>query len=109
MNHYHLWFDLRDGTRDLDACHAIEAYLDHMRDEGLLDAWTLARRKLGFGPSHLGEFHCCIQTSTLAQLDDAFDAVRPRSGRVEQLHAGVWSKVKNLQTALYRTFPDREG
>lgn len=111
MDHYHLWCDLRPGVRDLDFVAAVDGYLDHLRDQGHLSAYALARRKLGFGPPELGEFHLRIDAESLAQLDAAFLHAATRTDPVESLHRAVYSKVENLRTALYRDFPDpqRQG
>ena len=63
-------------------------------------------RKLGLGPSSLGEFHVTVETDDLAQLDAAFQLVARRSGEVEGLHAAVNQFAQNLTFALYRDFPD---
>ncbi len=106
VDHYHIWCNLRPGTKDLDFSGAIHAMLGHMKEEGLVEDYRLLRRKLGFGPESLGEFHVDIMTANLAQLDEAFHRVTPRSGHMEKLHAAVWSKVVDFKSALYRDFPD---
>lgn len=106
MDRYHLWFDLRPGVRDLDLAAAVRDYLDALRVQGLLEGYLLERRKLGFGPAELGEWHVQIETRDLAQLDACFGHVAARAGETERLHAAVWSKVAGLKTALYRDFPD---
>jgi hypothetical protein len=55
----------------------------------------------------MGEFHIMIETKDLAQLDNAFRAAATRSGEVEKLHAGVYSRVTNARFGLARDFPDR--
>jgi hypothetical protein len=47
-----------------------------------------------------------IETTGLAQLDDAFAAVSSRGGAVEGLHHAVNSRVRDVFFALYRDFPD---
>ena len=106
MDRYHIWADLRPGVKDLDFAASIKAMLDHIRSLGHLQGWELERRKLGFGPKELGEWHVAILVRDLAQLEAAFDEVTPRSGEMERLHAAVWSKVTNFRSALYRDFPD---
>jgi len=84
----------------------------YLQKRGLIEGWKLARRKLGFGPSEIGEFHLVIETKNLAQLDEAFNHVATRSEPVESTHFAVNSKVQNLKFGLYRDFPDcvrREG
>ena len=106
MNHYEIWCNLKDSHKDLEFARAIDGYLGHLQKEGRIAAYRLARRKLGFGPPELGEFHVSIAVESLAQLDQAFDVVAPRSGEVEQLHARVYSMVTDFRSALYRDFPD---
>jgi hypothetical protein len=106
MDRYHIWFDLRPGVKDLDMADSIAAMLKHMRGRGAIEGWELERRKLGFGPKELGEWHCAILVKDMAQLEQAFDDLTPRTGEMERLHAAVWSKVANFRSALYRDFPD---
>jgi hypothetical protein len=106
MNHYHIWCNLKDSHKDLEFATNLRAYLGHLQKMGKIEEFKLARRKLGFGPSELGEFHVVISTKDLAQLDQAFDVVAPRAGEVEQLHARVYSAVTDFRSALYRDFPD---
>ena len=106
MDHYHIWFDLKDTRQDLAFCQHLSAYLDNLKADGRIASYRLARRKLGFGPPELGEFHCDIETKDLSQLDSAFDVVARRSGEVETLHARVFSMVTHFRSALYRDFPD---
>lgn len=106
MNHYHTWFDLKSGTKDGEFARSMARYMDHLKEKGLIEAWRLTRRKLGFGPSELGEFHIVMETRDLAQLDAAFNHVATRREPVESVHFGVNAHVQNLKIALYRDFPD---
>lgn len=106
MDHYHVWCDLKPGVRDLALAEAVHAMLGHLKRQGLLESYAIARRKLGFGPPEIGEWHIDIVARDLAQLDAAFSHVTPREGEMERLHAAVWSKVDHFRSALYRDFPD---
>jgi hypothetical protein len=108
MNSYHMWFDLRDSRKDVEFADAVKAYLDHLAARGLVERWTLQRRKFGFGPDGLGEFHCVVHVKDLTQFDAAFGHVATRSGEVERLHMPVYSSVVNFKSALYRDLPDAE-
>ncbi len=103
-----MWFNLIDSHRDMEFARAVEAYMSHLKKEGRIEGWRLTRRKFGFGPDCIGEFHCEVWTSDLAQLDHAFSLVATRSGEVEALHRPVYSAVKDFRSALYRDFPDPE-
>jgi hypothetical protein len=106
MDHYHVWCNLKDSSDDLRFAAAVREYLEHLERTGSLARWSLARRKLGFGPSELGEFHLVLAFERLADLDAVFGAVASRSGEVERLHARVYSLVRDFRAALYRDFPD---
>lgn len=108
MNYYDIWVDLRDSRQDVAFARAVDAYLSHLRAQGKLESFVLSRRKFGFGPDGLGEFHIRIAFRDLAQLDGCFSLVATREGEVERLHHPVYSMVTNFKSALYRDFPDPE-
>lgn len=106
MDHYHTFFDLKPGVKDVEFARHMARYMEYLKENGLIEGWRLTRRKLGFGPRELGEFHIVMETKNLAQLDEAFQHVASRKEPVESVHFGVNSKVENLKIALYRDFPD---
>jgi hypothetical protein len=106
MNLYHIWFDLKPGVSDVELVDRVHAYLGHLQSSQKIQGFRVTRRKLGLGPSSIGEFHVTIETRDLAELDSAFQHVARRSGEVEGLHAAVNQHVQNLTFALYRDFPD---
>lgn len=106
MDIYHVWFNLKPGMRDTDLSDRIRTYLGHLREQGLIEGWRLARRKLGLGPLEFGEFHVMIELRDLQQLDHAFARVATRADPVEGLHFAVNSMVSDVKFALYRDFPD---
>lgn len=106
MDIYHIWFDLKPGTGDLEFSKRLDRYLGMLKERGALESFRLTRRKLGLGPRELGEFHIAIETRDLAQLDSAFQTVSTRTDPVETAHFDVNSLVANAQFALYRDFPD---
>jgi len=106
MNVYAIWCNLKNSAHDVEFCRAVDQYLGHLRDEGVIEGFRVLRRKLGFGPPGLGEFHILIETRDLAQLDAAFNTAATRTPPVETLHAAVFNAVKDTTFALYRDFPD---
>lgn len=102
MDRYHLWFDLRPDARPDQFVAAVEAFLGHLRERDLCAGHLLERRKLGFGPEGLGEWHLAIAVRDLAQLQDAFERVEPRQGEAEALHAAVWLRVTGIRFGLTR-------
>ncbi len=107
MDYYEAWFELKESSKDLEFAANLDRYMNHLRDQGLIEGYRLARRKLGFGPSDLGDFHLTIDVRDLAQLERAFGVVKTREPAIEKFHAPVYSAVKNIRFALFRDFPDR--
>ena len=106
MDIYNIWFNAKPSVGDLMLVEKVGAYLNYLRQQNLIEAWRLTRRKLGLGPSHLGDFHLMIEVRNLRQLDDAFAHVATRRDPVEALHHGLNSLVNDAIFALYRDFPD---
>lgn len=111
MTIYHIWCNIRDGSQDLEFVQAVNAYLGKLVALGHIHSFRITRRKLGFSPPGLGDFHIMVEAETLGRLDDAFGLVATRSGEIEELHRPVYRMATDLATALYRDFPDpgREG
>jgi hypothetical protein len=106
MDQYHIWCNLRDSSRDLEFTERLGAWLGWLRDQGRIEGHRLTRRKLGFGPPGLGEFHVVVETRDLAQLDTAFDVAATRADPAEDLHSHVFSMVRDVVFSLERDFPD---
>src|SRR5690242_15906733 len=106
MDYYLIWCNLIDSSQDLRFCKSLQRYLGHLREQGLIEGFRIARRKLGFGPPELGEFQITLETRDLAQLEQAFQLVASRGPEIEALHRDVFSAVKDARFALYRDFPD---
>lgn len=106
MNYYEIWVNLAPGASDLELVKAIQDYLDHFKNQGKLDSYTIKRRKFGFSPPGLGEFYISIAFQDLAQMDNAFLGAATRDEVIEPLHHAVYSRVVDFKSALYRDFPD---
>jgi hypothetical protein len=106
MDLYQAWFDLKPGVKDVDFAEKLAKYMGHLKGEGLIEGWRLSRRKLGLGPSEIGEFNVTMEVKNLAQLEAAFERVGARREPTEGFHFGVNSLVVNARFALYRDFPD---
>lgn len=106
MNYYEIWCDLRDTSKDLEFCDAVNRYLGYLHGKGLLETFRITRRKFGFAPEGFAEFHISIGFKDLAQLDQAFLRAATRDAEVEALHREVYGAITNGKFALYRDFPD---
>ena len=85
---------------------SLRTYLGFLQTKKLISEFRITRRKLGLGPSELGEFHIVLEVEKLSQLEEAFQLAASRSGEVEQYHRAVFSAVTDFRSALYRDFPD---
>ena len=103
---YMIWVDLADSSQDLEFAEAIQGYLGYLQKYDLILDYSIERRKFGFAPESLGEFHIRIHTRNLDQLDRAFQVAARREEPLESLHANVFRRVVNFKSALYRPFPD---
>ena len=106
MDHYHVYFDLKPGITDLKLVEALDKYMGHLREAGLIAGHRLTRAKLGFGLRGHGDFMLDIEVRDLAHLEAAFQHVATRADPVESAHHGLNSLVQNPVFALYRDFPD---
>lgn len=106
MDYYEIWCNLRNSREDRQFCSAVCAYLQALQAERLIEGFRLTRRKLGFGPPELGEFHISIQTRNLRQLEDCFQRVASWAPEIAALHADVFTRVADAKFGLYRDFPD---
>jgi hypothetical protein len=106
MDIYHIWFDLKPGTSDVQFVERVQAYLGHLAEQGKIHSFRITRKKLGLAPPGYGDFHVTIEVTDLSGLDAAFQYVATRAGEVEGLHAAVNQLVQNARFALYRDFPD---
>lgn len=106
MDLYHIWCNLKPGVSDVAFSESVARYLGDLQRAERIVAFRVTRRKLGLGPSQLGEFHILVEIEDLAQLDRAFREVSTRSGPIEELHAAVNRSACDLSFALYRDFPD---
>ena len=106
MDIYHIGCDLAPGTDGRDFAAAVEAWLGHLRGEGVIERYRITRRKLGLSGIDMGEFHITIETRDLAQLDAAFRIAARDGEPARSLHAAVQARARNTRFALYRDFPD---
>jgi hypothetical protein len=106
MDVYQIWCDLKPGVKDAQFATDVAGYFDHLKAAGQIASYRITRRKLGLGHQNLPEWHITLDFEGLAQLDEAFNHVATRAGKVESFHHAVNSKVENVFFALYRDFPD---
>lgn len=108
MDSYHIWFNLKNPAEAKEFAGWVDDWVGLLKSRGLAEGHRLQRRKLGFGPRELGEFHLAIDTRDMAQLEQAFQAVISADEETLSVHNSVSHRVKDLTFALYRDWPDRK-
>ena len=108
MNLYHCSIDLRDTSKALAFAAVVEAWMEHLQSNGVIQSWHLYRRKLGFGAPQSRDFLLEIEVENMTQLDEAFRFTGLSDAQVERLYTTVHQMVGVVDVALYRPFPDPE-
>src|SRR3954470_21328856 len=67
MDIYNAWFDLKPGISDTEFSDRLAAYMDSLKNDGLMQGWRLMRRKLGLSAAPVGEFHLLMEFTGMAQ------------------------------------------
>lgn len=106
MDIYHIWFNLKPGESDIEFSGHMKAFMENLKERGLIAEWRLTRKKLGLAPEFLPDLHITIETDGMAQLDEAFRVMSERTEPGEGLHFAINSRVTDVHVALYRDFPD---
>lgn len=108
MNYNDIWCNIRDSHQADKFAQAVADYLNRLKEKECIAGWKLTRRKFGFGPPELGEFHVQIAFEDLAQMDKSFfEVIKHEDPELDRLHGLVYAQVTEFKSALYRDFPDR--
>jgi len=108
MNLYQCSIDLRDTSKALAFAGALEVWMEHLKNAGVILSWRLCRRKLGFGAPKARDFLLEIEVENMTQLDAAFRFTASSDEGMERLYTTVHQMVGEVDVALYRPFPDPE-
>lgn len=109
MDHYILWFNLKNSQNGKDFVQSLDDYMLRLKSDKLIAEYRIVRRKLGLGPSELGEFMVDISFEDTCQMDKAYRMVIEgihENNSLESLHQKVNSQVKDFKASLYRDYPD---
>ena len=108
MNLYHVMIDLKDDAKALSFAKALEDWMTYLQGNGLIENWSLMRRKLNLAADSARDFLLEVEVKDLAQLDQAFGHTSAHSDDVEALYYPVNRMIAAADYALYRPFPDSE-
>ncbi|MHA7851324.1 DUF6614 family protein [Roseovarius sp.] len=108
MTTYICLIDLRDTAKALSFAAALDAWMSHLKAQGVIRSWRLKRRKLNLASQCFRDFLLEIDVTDLAQLEQAFRFAGRRDDDTARLYAMVHDHVGQADMALYRPFPDPE-
>ena len=108
MNLYRCAIDLKDDAKAVAFAAAIDAWMTHLKNAGVILGWRLCRRKLGFGAPQARDFLLEIDVEDLSQLDQAFRFTAAPHDDTDRLYTMVHQMVGIADISLYRPFPDPE-
>lgn len=106
MNLYHCMIELKDGARALAFAAACEAWMAHLRAEGLISGWRLLRRKFRLASGAHTDFLLEIEVAGLAAMDDAFRALGGTEEAAERKYDLMHQMIASVEVGLYRPYPD---
>ncbi len=108
MNLYTCFIDLKNEAKALSFAVALEAWMSHLQEKGVIAGWQLYRRKLNLASSSHRDFMLEIAVNDLAQLDQAFRMLGRQDDEIETLYRTVHEQIQTADFGLYRPFPDPE-
>lgn len=106
MNLYHCSIDLKDGAKALSFAMAVDQWLSHLQERGVIQSWRMMRRKLNLASDRCRDFLIEIEVENLTQLDAAFRLIGEDDFDAERLHNSVNQMIAAADFGLYRPFPD---
>jgi hypothetical protein len=106
MNLFHIYCDLKDRTRAVDFAEDVQAFLSYLHEREYIEGYRITRRKFGFDPPKLGEFHIIIECQSADQLNSAMEFVSQKKEDSENFHRAVQAYTKGITVSLYSDYPE---
>nr|WP_216654728.1 DUF6614 family protein [Pseudogemmobacter hezensis] len=106
VNLYHCLIELRPEARALSFAAAVAAWMEHLRNKGLVSEWRLLRRKLGLASGAHTDFLLEIELPGLAGLDNAFAGLAATDEEALRRYDQMHGMIAHADVGLYRPWPD---
>lgn len=106
MTVYHCMIDLKSDARALLFAVALDAWMTHLRDQGMIADWRLLRRKLNLVGAGGYDFLLEITLTDMAQLDRAFAYLGTAGDQAVRLYEQMHQHIARSEMGLYRPYPD---
>jgi hypothetical protein len=108
MNLYHCMIELKSDAKALAFSAALDAWMTHIQERGMIRDWRLMRRKLNLAADSCADFLLEIEVEDLTQLDKAFRLLGASDDETARKYTQVHQLIAQAQFGLYRPFPDPE-
>ena len=106
MNLYHCMIELRQDSRALAFARAVDGWMTHLAQRGLITSWRLMRRKFGLASGAHPDFLLEIEVPGMAALDDAFAALAAADDDAARRYDLMHQMIASVDVGLYRPYPD---
>ena len=108
MNLYICQIDLKQEAKALAFANALDTWMSHLKKNGTIRHWSLARRKLNLAADNFRDFVLVIEVEDMTQLDKAFRLSGQHDDDVQTMFNAVHDLIGTAEFGLYRPFPDPE-
>lgn len=108
MNLYHCMIELKHGTRAMAFAAAAEAWMEHLRAQGMIRSWRLLRRKLGLASGAHSDLLLEVEVENLASLDEMFRLLAQSGDEAARRYDQLHQMIARAEVDLYRPYPDPE-
>ncbi|MBW7922314.1 MAG: hypothetical protein H3C51_09465 [Rubellimicrobium sp.] len=109
MHVCHCMIELHNDARALAFAAAVEQWMSHLQDRGLIADWRLMRRTLGLAAGAHTDFILEITLPGFAALDDLFATLANADDDSVRRYDLVHQMIARADSGLYRPFPDPHG
>jgi hypothetical protein len=106
MNLFHIFCELKDRSKAAEFAEDVQGFLSYLYEREYIESYRILRRRFGFTPQTVGEFHVMIECKDLEQMERAFEFVSAQSEEVIAFSRPVYEAVKDLTMSLYEDFPE---
>jgi hypothetical protein len=109
MNLYHCMIELKSGAKALHFSAAVDQWMGHLADQGMIAGWRLFRRKFGLSSGQHSDFILEIEVDGMSQLEDTFRRLGQGGDMAERRYDQLHQMIGKVEIGLYRPYPDPEN
>ncbi len=108
MNLYHCMIELKSGAKALAFASAVDHWMGHLQEQGMIRGWRLMRRKFGLSSGQHSDFILEIEVEGMAQMEETFRRLGQSDDTAENHYNLLHQMIGDVHIGLYRPYPDPE-